>query len=103
MGAKMPQRPVVLAMTQLGEDLTTWRKLRGLTAAEVAGRANVTRQTISRVESGKDVSVETLLRVAKALGVLESLASSVNPYATDVGRMRMEEALPKRVRRRKTL
>ena len=92
---------VAAAMRRLGEDVGTWRKLRGLTAAEVADRAGVTRQTVTRLESGQDVGTGTLLRVARALGVMDSLAAALDPYATDVGRLRVEEALPQRVRSRK--
>jgi len=102
-GMATSKAPVVVssAMRRLGEDLATWRKLRGLTAAEVADRAGVTRQTVARLESGHDVGTGTLLRVARALGVMDSLASALDPYATDVGRLRAEEVLPQRVRSRK--
>jgi len=102
-GMATSKAPVVVssAMRRLGEDLATWRKLRGLTAAEVADRAGVTRQTVTRLESGHDVGTGTLLRVARALGVMDSLASALDPYATDVGRLRAEEVLPQRVRSRK--
>jgi hypothetical protein len=39
-----------------------------------------------------------VLRVARALGVLDSLVAALDPYATDEGRLRSEEALPERVR-----
>lgn len=44
--------------------------------------------------------MENLLRVARALGVLELLTKALDPYATDVGRLRAEEKLPTRVRAR---
>jgi hypothetical protein len=39
-----------------------------------------------------------MLRVTRALGVLDSLVEALDPYVTDVGRLRSEEALPQRVR-----
>jgi len=51
-----------------------------------------------RIESGTGASLESVLRVARALGVLDQLASALDPYATDVGRLRSEEVLPQRVR-----
>jgi hypothetical protein len=51
-----------------------------------------------RLESGEGVSMENLLRVARALGVLDMVVSALDPYATDWGRLRSQEALPKRVR-----
>lgn len=101
MAAGTTPRAVTSAMQRMGEDLATWRKLRGLTAAEVADRAGVTRQTVGRLEAGQDIALSTMLQVARALGVLEGLASAVDPYATDVGRLRVEESLPKRVRSRR--
>jgi hypothetical protein len=41
--------------------------------------------------------MENLLRVARVLGVLDNLVAALDPYATDLGRLRSQEALPKRV------
>lgn len=92
--------PVAVAHVQrrMGQDLATWRRLRRLTAAQVAERAGISRYTVMRLENGEGASLENLLRVARALGVLDSLATALDPYRTDVGRLRSEEALPERVR-----
>ena len=92
--------PVAVANGQrrIGEDLATWRRLRRLTASQVADRAGVSRHTVMRLENGEGASMETVLRVARALGVLDSLVAALDPYATDEGRLRSEEALPQRVR-----
>lgn len=94
------RRPIAVANGQrrIGEDLATWRRLRRLTAAQVADRAGVSRHTVMRLENGEGASMESVLRVARALGVLDSLVAALNPYATDEGRLRSEEALPERVR-----
>jgi len=92
---------VTRALREMGEDLSTWRKLRGLTAAEVADRAGLAAKTVLRLESGQGATLENALRVARALGVLDSLTEALDPYATDVGRLRADEALPKRVRHRR--
>lgn len=94
--------PVRRAMTEVGEDLATWRRLRKLTVAQVAERANVARGVVVKLEAGGGTTFESVLRIARALGVLDSLASSLDPYRTDVGRLRSEEALPQRVRHRAT-
>jgi transcriptional regulator with XRE-family HTH domain len=92
--------PVAVAGAQrrIGEQLATWRKLRQLTAAQVAERAGISRYTVMRLENGEGASLENLLRVARALGVLDLLAASLDPYATDLGRLRAQESLPERVR-----
>ncbi|HBJ72834.1 MAG TPA: transcriptional regulator, partial [Actinobacteria bacterium] len=41
-----------------------------------------------------------LLRVARVLGVLDLLTGQLDPYSTDLGRLRADEALPIRVRHR---
>jgi transcriptional regulator with XRE-family HTH domain len=96
--------PVAVAGAQrrIGEQLATWRKLRQLTAAQVADRAGISRYTVMRLENGEGASLENLLRVARALGVLDLLAAALDPYATDLGRLRAEESLPERVRHPRT-
>ncbi len=88
------------ALRQTGEHVRTWRKLRGLTAAEVADRAGLAITTVQRLENGKGATLENVLRVARALGVMDALTTALDPYATDLGRLRADEALPQRVRHR---
>jgi transcriptional regulator with XRE-family HTH domain len=85
----------------LADDIGTWRRLRGLTQAQVADRAGLSLDTVKRLEHGDGgVSTENLLRVLRALGALDPLLRAVDPYESDVGRLRSEQALPRRVRRR---
>ena len=92
--------PIAVANGQrrIGEDLATWRRLRRLTAAQVADRAGISRYTVMRLENGEGATMENLLRVARALGVIDLLVEAIDPYQTDVGRLRSQEALPQRVR-----
>lgn len=89
----------------LGESarhLVAWRKLRGLTQAQLADRADVAVNTVRRLESGEGgVTFENMLRILRALGIVESLSRALDPYETDLGRLRSEEHLPARVRPRK--
>ena len=91
---------ITRALREIGEDVSTWRKLRNLTVAEVADRANVGVSTVLRLENGDGATLENTLRVARSLGVLDSLQRALDPYATDVGRLRADETLPERVRRK---
>lgn len=87
------------AVRLVGEDVSTWRKLRGLTQAQLADRAGVSRDTLTRLEGGDGgVSVENLLKVLRGLGVIDALTRALDPYESDVGRLRSEQALPQRVR-----
>ncbi len=88
------------AAARLGENLLTWRKLQGLTAQQVADRANISRPTLRRLENGQPaVSMETFLGVLRALGQLDRVVDALDPYGTELGRARADSTLPKRVRR----
>jgi transcriptional regulator with XRE-family HTH domain len=87
------------ALRTLGTHVADWRKLQRLTAAQVAERAGISRDTLRAIEQGKGTaSTENLLRVLRILGILDGMVAAVDPYRTDVGRLRADEILPKRVR-----
>ncbi|HEY3509429.1 helix-turn-helix transcriptional regulator [Kribbella sp. NPDC051137] len=89
-----------LAAERIGAHLTAWRKLQGLTAAQVADRAGVSRDTLRRLEHGETtVGLDVFLNVARVLGTLDRVVGTLDPYETDLGRARADQALPKRVRR----
>ncbi|NUJ89668.1 helix-turn-helix transcriptional regulator [Plantibacter sp. MCCC 1A11337] len=98
----MPQDhpPAVLrAAREVGLDFTGWRKILGLTAAQVADRADITRDTLRKLEHGDpSVSFHIVLRVARALGVLDTLTRALDPLDTDLGRARASQLERKRVR-----
>ncbi len=94
--------PLRRALRALAEDIATWRKLRGLTQSQLADRSNVSRGTLHRLEKGDGgVSTENLLRVLRGLGVLDSFSRALDPYESDIGRLRAEERLPERIRPRR--
>lgn len=93
--------PVRRALREVGADLKAWRKLRGLTQAQLGDRAGVARQTVARLERGDGVvSLEIVLRLLNSLGVLSNFTEALDPYESDVGRLRADEQLPQRVRPR---
>ena len=94
--------PVRRAQRSLAESVATWRKLRGLTQAQLAGRADVSRGVVRRIEAADGgVSVENLLRVLRSLGIQDLMTEALDPLASDVGRLRSEQGLPRRVRPRR--
>ncbi len=99
---RRPRRtPPAIKRAQRGlvEDIAVWRKLRGLTQAQLADRAGIGRATLARFERGEGgISLESLLRILRALGILENLTRALDPYESDIGRMRSDEALPRRIR-----
>src|ERR1700728_1845921 len=92
--------PVARALRTLGTHVSDWRKLERLTAAQVAERAGISRDTLRAIEQGKGTaSTENLLRVLRILGILDGVVAAADPYQTDVGPLRRAEILLKRVRR----
>ena len=78
----------------LGEKLTQARKVAGLTQADVAAKLNVSRQAVSRWESGQSKpSTEKLLELARIYDVsLDWLCSD----ASDAGALVQEKNLDER-------
>ena len=101
MANKVTPRPVVCAMSQIGQDLRTWRVLQRLTVEQVADRAGVDRKTVLNLEKGRRATLENTLRVVRALGLLDQFVASMDPYESDVGRLRADEALPTRVKHKR--
>jgi transcriptional regulator with XRE-family HTH domain len=98
---KKPRTSPIVARSlgELGSSLATWRKLRGLTQAQLASRVGVNTQTIHRLERGDGgVSFETVVQVLRALGIIDQLVRALDPYESDVGRLRADDQLPERVR-----
>lgn len=85
---------------ELGEHLASWRKLLNLTAQQVAERAGISRQTLSRLENGDPVGFGSFLAVARSLGIIDNLIEAIDPWETDLGRLRADQDLPQRVRHR---
>jgi transcriptional regulator with XRE-family HTH domain len=89
------------ALREAGDDVIAWRKLRNLTQAQLAERADVSVNTLRRLEHGNGgITLENLLRILRVLGVLDGVSRSLDPYESDVGRLRSDQQLPKRVRPR---
>ncbi len=90
---------VARALRVMGTHVLNWRKLQRLTAAQVAERAGISRDTLRAIEQGKGTAnTENLFRVLRILGILDGVVAATDPYQTDVGRLRADEVLPRRVR-----
>lgn len=93
-------KPVMDSLEHVGNYLANWRKLLGLKLEDVAQRAGITRQTVARIESGDPgVRFEHVLRVCRAVGVLDAVTTSFDPLETEIGKIRAETFLRERVRR----
>lgn len=95
-----PNSPAAVrrALADGARDLGAWRKLRGLTQAQLADRAGVGLSTLRRLERGDGgVTLENTLRILRALGILDGFSKALDPYESDIGRLRSDERLPRRV------
>lgn len=90
---------ILRSAREIGQDFAGWRKILGLTAAQVADRANITRDSLRKVEHGDPtVSFHVVLRVARALGILDTITKALDPLDTDLGRARASQLRRQRIR-----
>jgi transcriptional regulator with XRE-family HTH domain len=82
-----------------GESIRSWRILYELKAEQVAQRAGISLGTFSKIENGDpSVGLDAFLEVVRSLGLLDRFEQSLDPLETDLGRARMTDTMPKRVR-----
>lgn len=87
---------------ELGTRLRNCRLRRRLEQRELADRAGVSDRTVRALEKGTGSSVDSLLRVMKALGILEGLDALVPPEPTvDPLVLIKRKAMPSRVYKRR--
>jgi HTH-type transcriptional regulator/antitoxin HipB len=67
----------------LGEAIRRARRQRGLTQAELGDRLGVGRMTVSRLEKGESVSVETALRALSECGYAVAIAPKFTQLRID--------------------
>ena len=60
-------------LSEIGERISTERLNRNLTAQEIANRAGVSLATVYKVERGQNHSLKTLLRILRALRLLNRI------------------------------
>ncbi len=64
---------------ELGERLSRYRLSRDLTQADLAREAGVSKRTVARIEAGASTQVTNLIRIIRALGLIENLGAVVPP------------------------
>ncbi|WP_460860090.1 helix-turn-helix domain-containing protein [Nocardiopsis coralliicola] len=86
-------------ITDFGEQVRGWRMVLNRTARQVSGRADITRDTLRKIESGNpNVSFSNVAQVLRALGVLDQVVDTVDPLNSDIGRLRAGHLAKKRAR-----
>lgn len=91
-------RPVKRAQREIAANLDLARRQQRIPVAILADRTALSEPTIYKLLKKGEGSLETLLRVALALGMLEGVISSTDPLSTPLGRALAEEDVPLRVR-----
>lgn len=91
-------RAILRELSDIGTHLSEWRRLQNLTVEELARRSNVSIATIGRLERGGGASLENVLRIARALDVLDQVSDAFDPREDPRGRDLMSARLPQRVR-----
>ncbi|HVY66926.1 MAG TPA: helix-turn-helix transcriptional regulator [Gammaproteobacteria bacterium] len=95
--------PIELLQADLGHRIEALRLGRNIQQRELATEAGVSRRTITRLENGQSVSLDTLLRVMRALGVSGRLASLLpEPAVQPVDRIRLKRRERKRASARRS-
>ena len=95
----MPGYRIERQITTFGEHVRGWRMVLGLTAQQVAERADITRDTLRKIETGDpSVSFRSVAQVLRALGVLDAAVNSIDPLGSDIGRLRAGNLTKRRAR-----
>lgn len=89
--------------SELGQKLDRLRLSKNINQSTLAKEAGVSRRTISRLENGEGISLDTLIRVMRALGVVDRLATLLpDPTTRPVERIKLGGRERKRARMKKT-
>lgn len=60
-------------LREIGDRLQSYRLQQNLRAADLGARAGVSARTVSRAEAGENTSLESLVKILRALGRLDVL------------------------------
>lgn len=86
-------------LSTFGEHVHGWRMVLGLTAQQVAERADITRDTLRKIETGDPgVRFGSVMQVLRALGTLDQAVAAIDPLSSDIGRLRAGNLTKKRAR-----
>jgi transcriptional regulator with XRE-family HTH domain len=94
--------PVSRVLRTLGADISRARRRRRLTQASLAERIQSSVATVRRMEQGDpSIAIGTIALAFMVFGELNKIGTSLDTAEDDIGLMLMNEALPKRVRRKR--
>jgi hypothetical protein len=91
-------RPVKRAQRDIAANLNLARRQQRIPVSILAGRTALSEPTVLKLLNKGEGSLETLLRVAMSLGMLDGIVASTDPLTTPLGRVPAEDDIPLRVR-----
>jgi transcriptional regulator with XRE-family HTH domain len=92
--------PIPEIEAEIGRRLEATRLQQNISQEELAAEAGVSRRTITRLENGGGISVETLIRLMRALGIANRLEALLpEPGVTPIDRVRLKGKERQRARR----
>ncbi|MBW3090100.1 hypothetical protein [Bifidobacterium miconisargentati] len=97
----MPTRtpiPVGRAQRRIAANLDLARRQQRIPMALLAERAGLSVPTVTKLLRRGEGSLESFLRVARLLDMLDAVQDATDPLNTDIGRLRADEDTPKRIR-----
>lgn len=80
-------------LVEFGANIRRWRALNGMSAAELADRAAVSRATLRLIETGEGGRIDSLFAVLGALGIADTAVAGIDPYENDAARARIDDLL----------
>lgn len=90
--------PVARAMRDIAANFDLARRQQRITMDLLAERANLSVPTVRSVLNEGRGTLESFLRIARILGLLDTVVQGTDPLNTPMGRLRVEDDTPRRVR-----
>lgn len=90
--------PVKRTMRIAAQNFDLARRQQRITVELLADRAGLSVPTVRKILHEGTGSFENVLRVARILGLLETIEQATDPLNTPIGRLRANEDTPQRVR-----
>ena len=89
-------------LKELAGRFTQQRIALGLSQAALADRAGVGKRTVERFEAGSDIQFKTLIKLLRALELLDQLNQLIpEPVQSPIRALETQQDLPQRVSRKK--
>ena len=90
--------PVARAMRDVAANLNLARRQQRINIELLAQRANLSVPTVRTVLNDGKGSFENFLRIARVLGLLDTVVAGTDPLNTPIGKLRADQDAPLRVR-----